>query len=64
MVIAFSKKKDEVEVAGVKDNAKFIKSIFQVSGMTCSSCVNKIEREVRKRAGMIILPYEVNLSGR
>lgn len=64
MVIAFSKKKDEVEVAGVRDNAKFIKSIFQVSGMTCSSCVNKIEREVRKRAGMIILPYEVNLSGR
>ena len=64
MVIAFSKKKDEVEVAGVRDNAKFNKSIFQVSGMTCSSCVNKIEREVRKRAGMIILPYEVNLSGR
>lgn len=64
MVIAFSKKKDEVEVAGVRDNAKFTKSIFQVSGMTCSSCVNKIEREVRKRAGMIILPYEVNLSGR
>lgn len=60
MVIAFSKVKDEVEVAGVRDNAKFVKSIFQVSGMTCSSCVNKIEREVKKRTGMIILPYEVN----
>lgn len=64
MVIAFSKVKDEVEVAGVRDNAKFVKSIFQVSGMTCSSCVNKIEREVKKRTGMIILPYEVNLLGR
>ena len=64
MVIAFSKVKDEVEVAGVRDNAKFVKSIFQVSGMTCSSCVNKIEREVKKRAGMIILSYEVNLLGR
>lgn len=60
MVIAFSKVKDEVEVTGVRDNAKFVKSIFQVSGMTCSSCVNKIEREVKKRTGMIILPYEVN----
>ena len=27
------------------------KSIFQVTGMSCSSCVSKIEREVSKRTG-------------
>jgi len=28
------------------------KSIFQVTGMSCSSCVSKIEREVSKRTGV------------
>lgn len=28
------------------------KSIFHVTGMSCSSCVAKIEREVSKKSGM------------
>ena len=33
------------------DPAATTKSIFHVTGMSCSSCVAKIEREVSKRSG-------------
>ncbi|XP_047122861.1 copper-transporting ATPase 1 isoform X1 [Hydra vulgaris] len=34
------------------DKDKLCKSFFHVSGMTCSSCVNKIEKEIKKKKGI------------
>ena len=50
--IVFTGIEDQLE-SGVKD-VKWAQATFEVLGMSCASCVNKIEKNIAKKTGTLL----------